>query len=108
LNFLQKDVDGDYELLIQTATNYESDSALITSMASEIQNTSAAIEEIIMQITQGIGTVSLNAVETASKSKYIQKNVDEVTDQIGTIVKAISEQTILAEELKAVINVYNI
>ncbi|AGF54106.1 methyl-accepting chemotaxis protein [Clostridium saccharoperbutylacetonicum] len=108
LNFLQKDVDGDYELLIQTATNYESDSALITSMAAEIQNTSAAIEEIIMQITQGIGTVSFNAVETASKSKYIQKNVDEVTDQIGTIVNAISEQTILAEELKEVINVYKI
>lgn len=108
LSFLQEDVDSDYELLIETATSYENDSRLITNMAEEVQNTSMTIEEIIMQITQGINRVSLNAVETAGKSQDIQKNVDEVTEQVGTVVKAIHEQTTIAEELKDVINVYKI
>ncbi|MDR3593697.1 methyl-accepting chemotaxis protein [Clostridium sp.] len=108
LIFLEQDVHRDYELLIETATSYEKDSKLITNMAEEIQYTSSAIEEIIMGITEGINRVSLNAVDTADKTMYIQKNVDEVTDQVGTIVKAINEQTVLAEELKEVINVYNI
>lgn len=108
LTFLEKDVDGDYELLIQTATSYEKDSELITSMAEEINHTSKTIENVIIQITEGINGVSLNAVETSSKSQEIQTNVEEVTNQVQTIVEAIGQQTSLAEELKDVINVYKI
>lgn len=108
LNFIQKDVDGDYELLIETATSYEKDSELITNMAEEIHNRSKVIEEVIIQITGGIDSVSSNAVETSSKSQEIQTSVEEVTNEVKTIVEAIDQQTSLAEELKDVINVYKI
>ena len=108
LTFIEKDVDGDYELLIETATSYEKDSELITSMSEEIQNRSKTIENVITQITEGINTVSSNAVETSSKSQDIQTSVEEVTSQVKTIVEAIGQQTALAEELKDVINVYKI
>ena len=108
LNFIEKDVDRDYELLIETATSYENDSKLITSMSEEIKNRSKLIESVISQITEGINSVSSNAVETSSKSQDIQASVEEATSQVQTIVKAIAQQTILAEELKEVINVYSI
>jgi len=108
LTFIEKDVDKDYELLIETATSYENDSKLITSMSEEIQNKSKTIENVISQITEGINSVSLNAVETSSKSQDIQVNVEEATNQVKTIVKAIGQQTELAEELREVINVYKI
>ena len=108
LNFIQKDVDSDYELLIETATSYEKDSELITNMAEEIHNRSKVIEEVITQITGGIDNVSSNAVETSSKSQEIQTSVEEVTNEVKTIVEAIDQQTALAEELKDVINVYKI
>jgi len=108
LTFIEKDVDGDYELLIQTATSYENDSKLITNMSEEIQSRSKIIENVIIQITEGINSVSSNAVETSSKSQDIQTSVEEVTSQVQTIVEAIREQTSLAEELKDVINVYKI
>lgn len=108
LNFIQKDVDSDYELLIETATSYEKDSELITNMAEEIHNRSKVIEEVIIQITGGIDSVSSNAVETSSKSQEIQTSVEEVTNEVKTIVEAIDQQTALAEELKDVINVYKI
>ncbi len=108
LNFLEQDVDSDYELLIETASSYENDSEMITNIADEIQYTSSTIEKIIIQITEGINRVSVNALDTAGKSKHIQKNVDEVTDQVGTIAEAINNQTVLAEKLRKVINVYNI
>ncbi len=47
LTFIEKDVDGDYELLIETATSYEKDSKLITNMSEEIQNRSKIIEDVI-------------------------------------------------------------
>jgi methyl-accepting chemotaxis protein len=108
LGFIEKDVDKDYELLIETATSYENDSKLITSMSEEIQNRSKIIENVISQITDGISSVSLNAVETSSKSQDIQASVKEATSQVQTIVEAIGHQTSLAEELKEVINVYRI
>ena len=108
LVFIEKDVDRDYELLIETATSYENDSKLITSMSEEIQNRSKIIENVITQITEGINSVSSNAVETSSKSQDIQVNVEETTSQVKTIVDAIEKQTSLAEELKEVINVYKI
>ncbi|SFC97907.1 methyl-accepting chemotaxis protein [Clostridium uliginosum] len=108
LIFLEQDVNSDYELLIETATSYEKDSKLITDMAEKIQNTSKNIEEIIIQISEGINTVSSTAVETSCKSQDIQINVEEVTSEVGTIVEAINKQTELAEELKDVINVYKI
>lgn len=108
LVFIEKDVDRDYELLIETATSYENDSKLITSMSEEIQARSRTIENVITQITEGINSVSSNAVETSSKSQDIQVNVEEATIQVQNIVNAIEQQTSLAEELKEVINVYKI
>lgn len=108
LVFIEKDVDKDYELLIETATSYENDSKLITSMSEEIQARSRIIENVITQITEGINSVSSNAVETSSKSQDIQVNVEEATNQVKAIVDAIEQQTSLAEELKEVINVYKI
>ena len=108
LTFIEKDVDSDYELLIETATSYEKDSELISSMSEEVQNRSKIIENVITQITEGINSVSSNAVETSSKSQDIQTSVEEVTSQVQTIVEAIGKQTALAEELKDVINVYKI
>ena len=108
LGFIEKDVDKDYELLIETATSYENDSKLITSMSEEIQNRSKIIENVISQITEGISSVSLNAIETSSKSQDIQASVGEATSQVQIIVEAIGQQTLLAEELKEVINVYRI
>lgn len=108
LAFIEKDVDRDYELLIETAASYENDSKLITSMSEEIQNRSRIIEDVISQITEGISSVTSNAVETSSKSQDIQANVEEATNQVKTIVDSIKKQTSLAEELKEVINVYKI
>lgn len=106
LTFLEEDVDKDYELLIEIATNYEKDSKLITGMSEEIQDTSRIIKEIITQISEGINTVSSTAVDTSGKSQDILVSVEDVTDQIKIIVGVINKQTGLAEELKEVINVY--
>lgn len=108
LTFLENDVYSDYDLLIQTATSYESDSELITKMAEEVKNTSVTIQKIIMEITRGINVVSVNSMEAANKSQDIQKNVNGVTNQVQVIVNAIREQMKIAEELKSVINIYKI
>ena len=108
LTFLQIDVNRDYELLIDTATSYENDSQLISSMSERIKGTSKTIEEIITEIGEGINTVSSTAVETSGKSQDIQESVGEVTNQIGEIVEAIKQQTELSKELTDVINVYKI
>ena len=108
LTFLQTDINRDYELLIDTATSYENDSQLISSMSERIKGTSKTIEEIITEIGEGINTVSSTAVETSGKSQDIQESVGEVTNQIGEIVEAIKQQTELSKELTDVINVYKI
>ncbi|OOM82271.1 hypothetical protein CLPUN_04100 [Clostridium puniceum] len=58
-------------------------------MLKEIKNTSKIIENVITQITDGINIGSSNADEILSKSQDIQINVEEVTNQVNTIVNAI-------------------
>ena len=108
LDFLQNDVNKDYELLIETATNYVEDSQLISSMSDEVRKTSSTITEIINQIAAGINTVSLTSLDTAGKSQEIKSSMDEAACEVENILKSINEQNDIANELTRVIEVYTV
>lgn len=108
LDFIQNDVNKDYELLIETATSYVEDSQLISSMSDEIKNTSNTITEIINTIAKGINTVSSTSVDTAGKSQEIKFSMNETACEIDNIVKSINEQNDIASELTKVIEVYTV
>ena len=108
LNFLQNDVNKDYELLIKTATSYVEDSQLISSMSDEIRNTSSVIKEIVNGIATGINTVSSTSLDTAGKSQEIMISMDETSYEVDNILKSINEQNDIAHELTKVIEVYTI
>lgn len=108
LDFLQNDVNKDYELLIETATNYVEDSQLISSMSDEVRKTSSVITEIINQIASGINTVSLTSLDTAGKSQEIKSSMDEAACEVENILKSINEQNDIANELTRVIEVYTV
>ncbi|WP_294403160.1 methyl-accepting chemotaxis protein [uncultured Clostridium sp.] len=108
LDFIQNDVNKDYELLIETATSYVEDSQLISSMSDEIKNTSNMITEIINNIAKGINTVSLTSVDTAGKSQEIKFSMNETSREVDNILKSINEQNDIASELTKVIEVYTV
>ena len=108
LDFLQNDVNKDYELLIDTATSYVEDSQLISSISDEIKNTSSTITEIINSIAKGINTVSLTSLDTVGKSQEIKSSMDEAACEVDNILKSIYEQSNIADELTKVIDVYTV
>lgn len=108
LDFIQNDVNKDYELLIETATSYVEDSQMISSMSYEIKNTSNMITEIINNIAKGINTVSSTSVDTAGKSQEIKISMNEAASEVDNILKSINEQNDIASELTKVIEVYTV
>ena len=108
LDFLQNDVNKDYELLIETATSYVEDSQLISSMSDEIKNTSNTITQIINNIAKGINTVSSTSLDTAGKSQEIKSSMDEAAYEVNNILKSIKDQSNIADELTKVIEVYTV
>lgn len=108
LDFIQNDVNRDYELLIETARSYVEDSQLISSMSDDIKNTSNTIKEIINGIAQGISTVSSTSLDTAGKSQEIINSMDETSYEVDNILKSINEQNDIAKELTKVIEVYTV
>ncbi|WP_294394225.1 methyl-accepting chemotaxis protein [uncultured Clostridium sp.] len=108
LDFIQNDVNKDYELLIETATSYVEDSQMISSMSYEIKNTSNMITEIINNIAKGINTVSSTSVDTAGKSQEIKISMNETASEVDNILKSINEQNDIASELTKVIEVYTV
>lgn len=108
LDFIQNDVNRDYELLIETARSYVEDSQLISSMSDDIKNTSNTIKEIINGIAQGISTVSSTSLDTAGKSQEIINSMDETSYEVDNILKSINEQNDIAQELTKVIEVYTV
>ena len=108
LDFLQNDVNKDYELLIETATSYVEDSQLISSMSDEIKNTTNTITRIIETIAKGINKVSSTSVDTAGRSQEIKFSMNETACEVDNILKSINEQSDIASELTKVIEVYTV
>lgn len=108
LNFIDNNVNKDYELLINTAVQYEDDAKIMTNMADEIASSTKMMSESIEQVSGAIQSVSATAEETASGSEEILGSVNETTFAIEEIAKTAQGQSELAEQLNNMVQKFKI
>lgn len=108
LNFIDNNVNEDYELLINTAMQYEKDAKYMTNMSDEIASATKMMSESISQVSGAIESVSATAEETASGSEEILSSVNETTFAIEEIAKTAQDQSELAEQLNNMVKRFKI
>lgn len=108
LDFIEYNVYPDYELLIDTAENYEKDTYLISNMASDIAEATKFMLENLSQVSNAIETVSATAEESSATSQEIVININDSTSAIDEVTKLAQNQSELAEVLNVMIQKFKI
>jgi methyl-accepting chemotaxis protein len=108
LTFIENNVNPDYELLIDTAVQYEKDAQFLNDMSDEIASATKMMSESIEQVSGAIQSVSATAEETASSSEEILGSVNETTFAIEEIAKSAQEQSELAEQMNNMVQKFKI
>lgn len=108
LDFIEKEVKPDYQLLFETSTQYEKDAEAIQDMSREISLGTETITETIKQVNGAIQSVSALAEESAASSEEIMHNIDETTRAMEEIARSSQNQSELAEKLNVMVGKFKI
>lgn len=108
LEFIDNNVNPDYELLLETASKYEEDAVFVKEMSAEIANSTTQILKSIGQTTIAIETVSSTAQQSAENSEGILDSVDKTTVATQEVANSARRQAELSEELNSLIKKFKI
>lgn len=99
LNFMDNSVRPNYELLIETAKQYEKDAQSMSNMSEEFATAAQFISEAVDQVSEAINNVSATAEESSASSEEIHSSVSETTSAIEEVARSAQSQSELAEQL---------
>lgn len=103
LEFVDGRVRKDYELLVDTGSNYEKDAVYVSGFS---EDTAAMAEELnasTEEISGVIQTISANIEDTSLSFEEISKNMNETTIAMNQIANAAENQAMVAEKLSSLV-----
>lgn len=108
LEFMADNVKPNYELLMNTGTQYEKDSEFISNIIDKSASSSKQMDEVIMQISGAIQNISSVAQESASNTEEILNSITEVTFALSDVTKSAQSQAELSQKLNEMIQRFKI
>ncbi len=108
LDFMQNNVKPNYEMLIETGTQYEKDAEFINKMAEELASATKTMSGTMGLVSSAAQSVSATAQESAAGSEEIQNNINEVTEAMENVARSAQSQAELAERLNNLIERFKI
>lgn len=108
LNYIDNNVNSDYEFMIDSSKSYEEDSKFINEMSKEIESMVKTINVNINNVSSGMEEFSNNIEQSKYNSYNILTNINEVTCELDQISINAQNQSELALKLNEVVNSFNI
>lgn len=108
LNFIENNVNPDYELIIETGKKYEEDANFISGMSEEINKEIESLINSMEQISTSVTEVSSTSQEFVSDSDMILDNINGTKSLIESAEKSIENQIILVEKLNGTVGKFNV
>lgn len=106
--FVEKDVQTDYQVFVETGIQYEKDAQLIKDLSSEINSASKQTSRSIEQVAAAIQTVSTMAEESSASSQMILEGVTENTRALEDVSRSAQNQALLAEKLNSIVQKFKV
>lgn len=102
MDFLEKDVTKDYELMVEAVNQYKDDGSSLNNIISDLSATSEELAATVNQISVAIREISLTVEEsTMATSNIAEKNMNmvEAINEINTIMERNKEISDRLEEI---------
>jgi methyl-accepting chemotaxis protein len=108
LEFVDGPVKSDYNLLVDTGTNYEKDAVYVNGLSQDTASMAQELNASTEEISSVIQTISSNVEETSVGFQQIRDNMSQTTLAIEQIAKTAQDQASVAETLSQLISRFNI
>lgn len=100
LHYINRDVQADYELLIETGRQYQQDAQLVNAMSEEINAATAAMNGSVMQISSVIDMVVQRSTQTSDYTNLIKGRLGEINHVIQDASRFTEDQTVMSNQLR--------
>lgn len=108
LDFIQKNVNPDYDMFMSVVENYISDIENINKMSEHIAGAANTISGSLDEVTAVIQEVSDTAQQSAASSEEISCNIDEITEALENVAKVSENQADMAEKLNSLVSTFQV
>jgi len=108
LHYIERNVNDDYEFMIESSKSYENDAKFINEMSEEIAAMVEAINTNIDNVNVAVQEFSTNIEKSKNNSGNILSSINEVTYEVEQISINAQKQSELALNLNEIINKFNI
>lgn len=108
LNFIDKDVLGDYSKLIETGEQYYKDAELFNHTMEEFSATAEELNASITEVSRAINDVTVTINEGAKGIENIASKTTSVISKISSVKKSADENNESAEKLNGLIETFKL
>lgn len=104
INFLEKDIIKDYEMMVEAVNQYKNDGHSLNNIISDLSATSEELSATINQISNSIKDISATVEEsTAATTNIAEKNTDMV-EAMNNINNIMERSTKVSEKLNEILS----
>jgi methyl-accepting chemotaxis protein len=108
LDYLDVNVKSDYELLLQTGNQYQSDAKLISELSNNVNTSANTMNESIDEINEVINAVVETSENTSNYTNEINASLSDINEVIKETSITMNKQANLAETLTILISQFKI
>jgi methyl-accepting chemotaxis protein len=108
LEFVDGRVRKDYDLLVDTGTNYEKDAIYVSGLSEDTASMAEELNASTEEISGVIQTISTNIEDTATSFVQIRDNINQTTIAMEQIAETAQNQATVAETLASLISNFKI
>lgn len=108
LEFVDKRVRGDYDLLVETGNSYEKDANFVSSMSEDIASMSQEISATIDEVSKVVQSIAASAQTTAVNSSEIMNSMNETSQAMQQVANTAQNQAQIAEKLSTLVQKFKV
>ena len=108
LEFIDKNVKGEFERFIEVGVSYYNDSEYISNMSENMASMSEEITATMEQVTTSVQDMANNAIECERSAADIKFAIEEATEDMNLVSSSANEQSDMAIRLKETIEKFKV
>lgn len=102
--FLEKDVMGDYEMMVEAVNQYKDDGSSLNSIISDLSATAEELTATINQIATSIKDISITVEESAKATTNIAEKNMNVVEAINNINDIMKKNKQVSDKLQEIVS----
>jgi methyl-accepting chemotaxis protein len=108
LDFINDKVAVDYEVFVNTGTQYQKDAETVGNLVEEFAASTEEVTASIEQVNKAIESVTVSIQQATSGAQEISSSMTETSTAVGEVAKAAQNQTELAEQLNILVQKFKL